>query len=370
MGQKVHPIGFRIGVIRNPDSTWYLPKRQFAAALYEDYLIRKAIKKDAFQKWVKKGDEKDAPRLSQAAISRIEIERAGNRVKATLFTAKPGIIIGRQGKGIEVLKNALENMTKKQVMVNVQEIRHPDMDGQLVAESIAQQIEKRIAYKRAMRQAILRAMKLGVRGIRIMCSGRLAGAEMARKEQDRQGSIPLHTLRADIDYGFAEALTTYGHIGIKVWIYKGDVLPGHARVTESEPPRQARGDGRPDRSGERSDSGRGGAGRGGDRGGRGGGGDRGGRGGGGGGRPGGSGPGGGGGYSGGGGGGRPGGGAPGGGGYSGGGSYSSGGGGGRGPGGGGPGGGGGYSGGGGGGRPAGGPRPPRPAEGGGSPPAA
>ncbi len=347
MGQKVHPIGFRIGVIRNPDSTWYLPKRQFAAALYEDYQIRRAIKKDEFQKFVKKGDEKDAPRLSQAAISRIEIERAGNRVKATLYTAKPGIIIGRQGKGIDVLKNALEKMTKKQVMVNVQEIRHPDMDGQLVAESIAQQIEKRIAYKRAMRQAILRAMKLGVRGIRIMCSGRLAGAEMARKEQDRQGKIPLHTLRADIDYGFAEALTTYGHIGIKVWIYKGDVLPGHARVTESEPPRNARGDGRPDRSGERSDSGRGG--RGGDRGGRGGGGDRGGRGGGGGGR----GPGGGGG-------GRPGGqGGPGGGGYSGGGSYSSGGGGGRPA--------------GGGGRPAGGqggPRPPRPADGGGSPPAA
>ncbi|MCW3097122.1 MAG: ribosomal protein [Chthonomonadaceae bacterium] len=354
MGQKVHPIGFRIGVIRNPDSTWYLPKRQFAAALYEDYQIRRAIKKDEFQKWVKKGDEKDAPRLSQAAISRIEIERAGNRVKATLFTAKPGIIIGRQGKGIDVLKNALEKMTKKQVMVNVQEIRHPDMDGQLVAESIAQQIEKRIAYKRAMRQAILRAMKLGVRGIRIMCSGRLAGAEMARKEQDRQGKIPLHTLRADIDYGFAEALTTYGHIGIKVWIYKGDVLPGHARVTESEPPRQARGDGRPDRSGERSDSGRGG--RGGERGGRGGGGDRGGRGGGGGGR----GPGGGGGYSGGGGGGRPAGG--GGGGYSGGGSYS-GGGGGRPAGG--PGGGGGRPGGG-----QGGPRPPRPAEGGGAPPAA
>ena len=365
MGQKVHPIGFRIGVIRNPDSTWYLPKRQFAAALYEDYLIRRAIKKDGFQKFVKKGDEKDAPRLSQAAISRIEIERAGNRVKATLFTAKPGIIIGRQGKGIDVLKNALENMTKKQVMVNVQEIRHPDMDGQLVAESIAQQIEKRIAYKRAMRQAILRAMKLGVRGIRIMCSGRLAGAEMARKEQDRQGKIPLHTLRADIDYGFAEALTTYGHIGIKVWIYKGDVLPGHARQSEAEPPRNMRGDGRPDRSGERSDSGRGGrGGPGGDRGGRGGGGDRGGRGGGGGG---GRGPGGGGGYSGGGGGGRPAGG--GGGGYSGGGSYSGGGG------------GGGYSGGGGGGRPAGGPgggggrpaggpRPPRPPEAGGAPPAA
>lgn len=262
MGQKIHPVGFRIGVIRETESKWYLPKRGFADALYEDYRIRRYIKKHK--------------QLSQAAISHIEIERAGNRVKATLHTAKPGIIIGRQGQGVDKLKAELERLTKKQIHVSVQEIRQPDQDAQLVAESIAQQIEKRIAYKRAMRQAVLRAMKLGVRGIRILCSGRLAGAEMARREGDRQGKIPLHTLRADIDYGFAEAATTYGNIGIKVWIYKGDILPGHVRQTEPEVSRPPRGEGRPDRSGERSDTGRGG-GRGGDRGGRGG--DRGGRGG-------------------------------------------------------------------------------------------
>jgi small subunit ribosomal protein S3 len=197
LGQKIHPIGFRIGVIRDWESKWYLPDRGFADALYEDYKIRRHVKKN----------------LYAAAISRVEIERAGNRVKVTLHTAKPGIIIGRAGKGVDDLKAALEKLTKKQVHVSVQEIRHPDLDAQLVAESVAQQIEKRIAYKRAMRQAVMRAMKLGARGIRVICSGRLAGAEMARREQDRQGKIPLHTLRADIDYGFAEAATTYGNIG-------------------------------------------------------------------------------------------------------------------------------------------------------------
>jgi len=287
VGQKVHPIGFRVGVIRDWESKWYLPAKGFPEALYEDYQIRRAIKKDGLLAYASKTEKRDFPKLSQASISRVEIERAGTRVKATLHTAKPGIIIGRQGKGVDLVKAALEKMTKKQVHVSVQEIRHPDIDAQLVAESIAQQIEKRIAYKRAMRQAVMRAMKLMmVRGIRIMCSGRLAGAEMARREQDRQGKIPLHTLRADIDYGFAEALTTYGHIGIKVWIYKGDVLPGQPRQSEPEMPRAPRGEGRPDRSGERTDrggdrrGGRGGrGGGGGDRGGRpgGGGGDRGGR---------------------------------------------------------------------------------------------
>ena len=175
MGQKVHPIGFRIGVIREADSKWYLPKRGFADAVYEDYKIRRYVKK----------------KLYLAAISHIEIERAGNRIKATLHTAKPGIIIQRGGQGVDILKVALEKLTKKQVHVSVNEIRQPDINAQLVAESIAQQIEKRIAYKRAMRQSVLRAMKLGVKGIRVMCSGRLAGAEMARKEQDRQGKIPL-----------------------------------------------------------------------------------------------------------------------------------------------------------------------------------
>ena len=282
MGHKVHPIGFRVGVIRDWDSKWYLPQRAFADALYEDYLIRRFIKGTDSSK-AKKSVGALQRSLSSAAIARVEIERAGNRVKVTLHTAKPGMIIGRQGKGVEDLKSALEKITRKQVHVNVLEIRHPDIDAQLVSESIAQQIEKRIAYKRAMRQAVLRSMKLGIRGIRIMCSGRLAGAEMARKEQDRQGKIPLHTIRADIDYGFAEAATTYGNIGIKVWIYKGDVLPGQPRQSEPEA-RAPRGDGRPDRSGERSDRGGDrGRGRGGDRGGRGG------RSGGGGGRPGGGG---------------------------------------------------------------------------------
>jgi len=276
LGQKIHPIGFRVGVIRDWESKWYLPERTFAAALYEDYKIRRAIKRDELARHVRPEDRRNFPKLSQAAISHVEIERAGTRIKVTLHTAKPGIIIGRGGTGVDLMKAAIERMTKKQVHVSVQEIRSPDVDAQLVAESIGQQIEKRIAYKRAMRQAVLRAMKMGgVRGIRIMCSGRLAGAEMARKEQDRLGSIPLHTLRADIDYGFAEAATTYGNIGIKVWIYKGDVLPGQPRQTGSEPPRSSRGEGRPDRSGERSDTGRGGRGAGG-RGGRGGAGGRGG----------------------------------------------------------------------------------------------
>ena len=265
MGQKIHPIGFRVGVIRDTDSKWYLPKRGFAEALYEDHRIRTYIKK----------------KYMQAAISKIEIERQGTRVRITLFTAKPGILIGKGGKGIDDLKAQIMFNTKRkenEVHVSIQEIRQPDIDAQLVAESIAQQIERRVAYKRAMRQAILRAMKLGVKGIKIMCAGRLAGSEMARREGDRQGKIPLQTIRADIDYGFTTAITTYSAIGVKVWIYKGDILPGQAR--QSEAPQQNR----PDRSGERGRGGdRGGRGgeRGGDRGGRGGG-DRGGRGGGGG----------------------------------------------------------------------------------------
>jgi small subunit ribosomal protein S3 len=190
----------------------------YADALYEDYRIRQ---------WVRAN-------LKNASVARVEIERPGGTVKIILHSAKPGIIIGRGGKGVEEIKAAMEKLSSKTCYVSVQEIHHPDIDAQLVSESIAQQIEKRIAYKRAMRQAIMRAMKLGVKGVRVMCSGRLAGAEMARREQNRDGKIPLHTLRADIDYGFAEALTTYGHIGIKVWIYKGDVLPGGTRLTEDQ----------------------------------------------------------------------------------------------------------------------------------------
>ena len=285
MGHKINPIGFRIGVIRDADSKWYADKKNLPRLLREDYDIRLIVKK-------RKG-------WDNAAIAKTEIERQANQVTVTLHTAKPGIIIGRGGKGIDDLKADLEKLTKKVVRINVQEIRHLETNAQLVAESIAQQIEKRIGHKRAMRQAVTRAMKLGVRGIRCACAGRLGGAEMARREQDRQGSIPLHTLRADIDYGFDEALTQYGHIGIKVWIYKGDILPGARRPGEAPAaPRQERtGDRR-----ERRDGGRDGGGRDGGRGGYGGGG---GRDGGGGGRDGGR-PGGGGGYGGaGGGGGRP-----------------------------------------------------------------
>ena len=217
MGQKVHPRGFRIGVIRDWDSKWYLDKG-YAAALVEDTRIRKYIKS----------------RLYAAAVSRMEIERAANRIKITVHTARPGIIIGRGGKGVDELRAILERITGKQVHVNVQEVRRPEVDAQLVAESIAAQLEKRVAFRRAMRQAILRTMRMGAKGIKVGVSGRLGGAEMARRESDKQGKIPLHTLRADIDYGFTEAATTYGNIGVKVWIYRGDILPGQRPTPVSE----------------------------------------------------------------------------------------------------------------------------------------
>lgn len=248
MGQKVHPIGFRIGVIRDWESRWYADK-EFPVLLLEDANIRKHIKKN----------------LYMAGVSRIEIERAANKVTVTVHTAKPGIIIGRGGRGVDDLRGELTRLTKgKQVNVNVQEIRNPELDGQLVAESIAQQIEKRISYKRANRQAIFRSMRMGAKGIKVRVAGRLGGSEMARVDGDKSGKIPLHTLRADIDYGFTEAKTTYGHIGVKVWIYKGEILPGAAReeITEeaiqARRPRRPRGDrseGRGDRSGRRERSG-------------------------------------------------------------------------------------------------------------------
>jgi len=219
LGQKIHPIGFRVGVNRDWDSKWYLDKG-YAAALVEDFRIRKFIK--------------ERREYQNAAISKIEIERAANRVKVTLHTAKPGIIIGRGGKGLDDLRLIVEKQIKKSVTTNVAEIRHPELDAQLVAESIAQQITKRVSYKRAMRQAVTRAMKLGAKGIRILCAGRLNGSEMARREGDRLGKIPLHTLRADIDYGQQESPTTMGNIGVKVWIYKGDILQGRKRLTTAD----------------------------------------------------------------------------------------------------------------------------------------
>lgn len=249
MGQKVHPVGFRIGVIREPESKWFASEREFAELLLEDDKIRKFLKKT----------------LYMAGVSRIEIERAANKVKVTVWAAKPGIIIGRGGRGVDDLRVDLEKITRgKTVHVNVQEIRTPELDAQLVAESIAQQIEKRISYKRASKQAVLRTMRMGAKGIKVRVAGRLGGSEMARVDTEKAGKIPLHTLRADIDYGFTEAKTTYGNIGVKVWIYKGDVLPGAKREEPIEEqiarrprrPRAERG-GRAERPSRRAEGGEG-----------------------------------------------------------------------------------------------------------------
>lgn len=208
MGQKVHPKGLRVGIIRNWDSNWYADKN-YTELLHEDIKIRDYIKNKLFQ----------------AGVSGIEIERAANRVKIAIRTAKPGIVIGRGGSEVEGLRKEIEKMTGKKVSVNIIEIKRPELDAQLVAESIAAQLEKRVAYRRAMKQSVSRTMRMGGLGVKISCSGRLAGAEIARTEWYSEGKVPLHTLRADIDYGFAEANTTYGKIGVKVWIYKGEVLP-------------------------------------------------------------------------------------------------------------------------------------------------
>ncbi|MBR2783701.1 MAG: 30S ribosomal protein S3 [Firmicutes bacterium] len=212
MGQKVNPKGFRIGVIRDWDSRWYANNKDFKNYLYEDYQLRKYVKE----------------KLYSSGVSKVDIERTGGRVKINVFTAKPGIVIGRGGQEVEVLRQELEKMTGKKVSVNITEIKRPELDAQLVAESVAASLEKRIAFRRAMKQTVGRTMRMGAGGIKIMCAGRLAGAEIARTEWYAEGKVPLHTLRADIDYGFAEANTAYGKIGIKVWIYKGEVLPKKA----------------------------------------------------------------------------------------------------------------------------------------------
>ena len=207
MGQKVNPHGLRVGVIKDWDSKWYA-EADFADFLVEDYNIRTYLKK----------------KLYAAGVSKIEIERASDRVKVIIYTAKPGVVIGKGGAEIEKLKAQCEAMLKKPVAINIVEVKAPELDAQLVAENVAQQLEKRISFRRAMKQSIGNAMRRGAKGIKIMCSGRLGGAEIARSEQYHEGTIPLQTLRADIDYGFAEANTTYGKIGVKVWLYKGEVL--------------------------------------------------------------------------------------------------------------------------------------------------
>jgi small subunit ribosomal protein S3 len=208
VGQKVHPIGFRLGVIRTWESKWY-EEKNYAKWLHEDIKIREFVKE----------------KLGQAGISKIEIERAANKVKINVHTARPGIVIGKRGAGIETVKKDLQALTQNEVYLNVVEVRKAETDAQLVAENIATQLERRIAFRRAMKKAVQTALKFGAKGIRVACAGRLGGAEMARYEWYREGRVPLHTLRADIDYGFAEAKTTYGKIGCKVWIMKGEILP-------------------------------------------------------------------------------------------------------------------------------------------------
>ena len=208
MGQKVHPHGFRVGIIKDWDARWIAKKGKFADYIVEDDKIRKFLKK----------------KLYAAGISKIEIERAANKISVSIYTGKPGIVIGKGGTGVDVLKQDLLKLTGKNIVVNIIEVKRPDLDAQLVAENVASQLERRISFRRAMKQSIGRCMKNGAKGVKIKCSGRLGGAEIARNEQYHEGSIPLQTLRADIDYGFAEAKTTYGRIGVKTWLYKGEIL--------------------------------------------------------------------------------------------------------------------------------------------------
>ena len=237
MGQKVHPIGFRLGYIRDWDSRWYAGKATYREWVLEDARVRRMLR-ERFADVGRGGGGGGRGRNVDAGISRVEIERAPNMLKLTLHTAKPGIIIGRGGRGVEDIRAEIERILNRKVHINVQEIRQPELDAQLVSENVAGQIERRIAFKRAVRQGLQRTMKAGAKGIRVLCSGRLGGAEMSRKYGDREGSIPLHTLRADIDYGFTEARTPSGNPGIKVWVYRGDVLP-EARPSEARAERPA-----------------------------------------------------------------------------------------------------------------------------------
>ncbi len=207
MGQKVHPTGFRLGVNKSWNSNWFATK-EYGDLLHEDLNIRKYVKE----------------RMAAAGISKVEIERTSKLARVNIYTARPGIVIGKKGVEVDKLKAELEKMTEKRIFINIKEVRNAEMDAQLVAENIALQLERRVSFRRAMKRSVTTALRFGAKGIRIACAGRLGGAEMARREWYRQGRVPLHTIRADIDYGFAEAKTTYGVIGIKVWIFKGEVL--------------------------------------------------------------------------------------------------------------------------------------------------
>ncbi len=207
MGQKVNPIGLRLGIVKTWESKWYAG-RNYSEYIFEDFKIRKFLKQ----------------KLYHAGISRIEIERSSNRIRLGIYTSRPGIVIGKKGAEIAQLKKTLEKMVKHEVLIDIQEVRKPEIDAQLVAENVALQIERRVAFRRAMKRCVASAMRFGAKGVKIICSGRLGGAEMARREWYKEGRIPLHTLRADIDYGFVAAQTTYGIIGVKVFIFKGEIL--------------------------------------------------------------------------------------------------------------------------------------------------
>jgi small subunit ribosomal protein S3 len=236
MGQKIHPIGLRLGINRTWSSRWYAETKKYPSIVLEDDKLRTFIKKRHFV----------------AGISKIDIERKADQIDVSIWTAKPGVIVGRGGQGIDQLRKDLTALTSKKVQINVQEVLRIEADATLVAESIAAQLEKRIAFRRAMKQSMMRAMKAGAKGIKVMCAGRLGGAEIARSEWQRDGRIPLHTLRADIDYGVATAKTVYGVIGVKVWIFKGEVIPGAGPVAEAPQRRERRPAGDRDRgAGER-----------------------------------------------------------------------------------------------------------------------
>src|SRR5689334_5844603 len=248
MGRKVHPIGFRLGYIKDWQSKWFAD-RNYVEQLHEDLSLRKTITAE----------------LANAGVARVDIERSANKIEVTVYTAKPGIVIGKRGAKVDDLKVALEKRTGKKVKLNIQEIHQPELEAQLVAESIAEQINKRVSYKRAMKQAVQRAMRLGAQGVMIKCSGRLAGAEMARQATELDGRVPRHTLRADIDFATVHAHTTYGRIGVKVWIYKGEVFPDQlgklqaAQTTAPRPQMQSEEEDRPRRR-ARGGRGRGGSG--------------------------------------------------------------------------------------------------------------
>jgi small subunit ribosomal protein S3 len=222
MGHKVHPIGFRLGILYPWQSKWYAGPKTYTSLLHEDLRIRKLI----------------LEKLSDASVSRVELERNANQVIVTIHTAKPGIVIGRGGQKVDELRSELEKVTGRRVRVNIIEIRQPELDAYLVARSVADQLERRVAFRRAMKQAVTRTMQRGARGVKIQVGGRLGGAEMSRRETEKEGRVPLHTLRADVDFGQAEASTTFGRIGVKAWIYRGDVLP-ERRLPEAEAPEAA-----------------------------------------------------------------------------------------------------------------------------------